>query len=125
VAVNVGLTLLYWKVGDRIRREVLGFERAGYGEQIVATLSQLVTEWGCGYSDESLHRMVQFAETFPDDEARPRSGTSSTVATVSRQSVSEYLTVVPAREVLERKLQESIETARLRFESRDVGEDSR
>jgi hypothetical protein len=112
-------------VGDRIRREVLGFERAGYGEQIVATLSQLVTEWGCGYSDESLHRMVQFAETFPDDEARPRSGTSSTVATVSRQSVSEYLTVVPAREVLERKLQESIETARLRFESRDVGEDSR
>jgi hypothetical protein len=39
VAVNVSLTLLYWRLGDRIRREVLGSERAGYGEQIVATLS--------------------------------------------------------------------------------------
>ena len=38
-AVNAGLTLLYWKVGERIRHEVLGSERAGYGEQIVATLS--------------------------------------------------------------------------------------
>jgi len=39
IAVNVGLTVLYWSFGDRIRREVLGSERAGYGEQIVATLS--------------------------------------------------------------------------------------
>lgn len=39
-AVNVGLTLLYWKVGNRIYREVLAHQRAGYGEQIVATLSQ-------------------------------------------------------------------------------------
>ena len=47
VAVNAGLTLLYWKVGDRIRREVVGPERARYGEQIVATLShQLVAEFG-------------------------------------------------------------------------------
>jgi predicted nuclease of restriction endonuclease-like (RecB) superfamily len=39
--------------------------------------------------------------------------------------VAEYLTVLPAREVLERKLQEAIETARLRFESREVEEGSR
>jgi len=39
IAVNIGLTVLYWRLGDRIRREVLGSERAGYGEQIVATLS--------------------------------------------------------------------------------------
>jgi len=39
-AVDIGLTLLYWRLGDRIRREVLGLERAAYGEQIVATLSQ-------------------------------------------------------------------------------------
>ncbi len=45
-AVNVGLTLLYWRMGDRIRREVLGSERANYGEQIVATLShELVAEF--------------------------------------------------------------------------------
>jgi hypothetical protein len=38
-AVNVGLTSLYWRIGNRILREVLGNERATYGEQIVATLT--------------------------------------------------------------------------------------
>ena len=66
VAVNIGLTLLYWRIGRRIHREVLGSERAAYGEQIVVTLSrQLVVEYGRGYSDKNLRRMVQFAEAFP------------------------------------------------------------
>ena len=30
--VNVGLTLLYWKIGNRIRRDILKENRAGYGE---------------------------------------------------------------------------------------------
>lgn len=34
VSVNRTLTLLYWKVGDRIRRKVLWNERAGYGQRI-------------------------------------------------------------------------------------------
>ena len=40
VAVNIGLTLLYWRIGRRIHREVLGGERAAYGEEIVVTLSR-------------------------------------------------------------------------------------
>src|ERR1700721_834507 len=40
VAVNMGLTLLYWRIGQRIHREVLGSERAAYGEQIVVTVSR-------------------------------------------------------------------------------------
>ena len=40
--VNAALVLLYWKVGERIRRDVLKQKRAGYGEQIVSTLSR---EW--------------------------------------------------------------------------------
>jgi hypothetical protein len=40
VAVNIGLTLLYWRIGRRIHHEVLGCERAAYGEQIVVTLSR-------------------------------------------------------------------------------------
>ena len=40
VTVNVTLTLLYWRIGQRIYTEVLGSERAAYGDQIVATLSQ-------------------------------------------------------------------------------------
>jgi hypothetical protein len=77
VAVNMGLTLLYWRVGQRIHREVLGSERAAYGEQIVVTVSrQLVADYGRGYSEKNLRRMVQFAELFPEEEI---------VATLSRQ----------------------------------------
>ena len=76
-AVNVGLTALYWRIGNRILREVLGNERATYGEQIVATLSrQLVADFGRGFADKNLRRMMQFAEAFPDEEI---------VATLSRQ----------------------------------------
>ena len=68
VAVNAGLTLLYWRVGQRIRVEVLGGERAGYGKEIVSTLSrQLVAEFGRSFSDKNLRRMVQFAEVFADE----------------------------------------------------------
>ena len=36
--VNTGMTLMYWHIGERINREVLGGERAAYGKQIVATI---------------------------------------------------------------------------------------
>jgi len=39
-AVNVGLTMLYWQIGKRISAEILKGERAKYGEEIIATLSQ-------------------------------------------------------------------------------------
>lgn len=42
-AVNVELTLLYWQVGLRINREILGEQRADYGEKIVAELSRQLT----------------------------------------------------------------------------------
>lgn len=37
--VNSTLTLMYWKIGQRINVDVLNGERAEYGKQIVATLS--------------------------------------------------------------------------------------
>ena len=77
VTVNAGLTMLYWKVGKRIYEEILKGKRAGYGERIVATLSQeLSREYGQGFNYSSLTRMVRFAEVFPDIEI---------VATLSRQ----------------------------------------
>ncbi|MBC8096093.1 MAG: hypothetical protein H7Y43_09795 [Akkermansiaceae bacterium] len=36
--VNVGLTMLYWLIGQRVRQDVLKQERAGYGEKIVVSL---------------------------------------------------------------------------------------
>jgi predicted nuclease of restriction endonuclease-like (RecB) superfamily len=68
-AVNAGLVTLYWHVGRRIREEILGQQRAAYGEQIVHALSrQLTAEYGRGFDRSSLFRMVQFAERFPDEE---------------------------------------------------------
>jgi hypothetical protein len=37
-AADAGLTMLYWDVGNRIRREVLKEKRAGYGQEIVSAL---------------------------------------------------------------------------------------
>ncbi len=68
-AANSTLTQLYWKVGERIGREVLRGQRAEYGEQIVSTLStQLALEYGEGFGLRSVRRMVQFAEAFPDED---------------------------------------------------------
>jgi predicted nuclease of restriction endonuclease-like (RecB) superfamily len=67
-AVNAALVGLYWHIGTRIRRDILQEKRAGYGEQIVDALStQLTAEYGRGFGRRSLFRMIQFAETFPDE----------------------------------------------------------
>jgi predicted nuclease of restriction endonuclease-like (RecB) superfamily len=49
-----------------IRKNVLGEERAEYGQQIISTLSkQLILDYGEGYSERNLAYMIRFAETFP------------------------------------------------------------
>jgi predicted nuclease of restriction endonuclease-like (RecB) superfamily len=66
-AVNAGLTTLYWHAGRRIRQDILKEKRAGYGEKIIAALSeQLSAEFGRGFSRRNLFNMVRFAEVCPD-----------------------------------------------------------
>jgi len=74
---------------------VLGGERAEYGEQIVVTVSrQLVAEYGRGYTDKNLRRMIQFAEAFPEEEI---------VATLSRQlSWSHFSALLPLTQPFQR-----------------------
>lgn len=68
VTVNAGLTMLYWQIGNRIRREILQCERAEYGAEIVAALSkQLEAEFGRSFSEKNLRRIVQFSKVFPDE----------------------------------------------------------
>jgi site-specific DNA-adenine methylase len=75
-AVNSALVLLYWEVGQRIRRDILREKRAEYGEEILPTLSaKLVADFGNGFSARNLARMIRFAEVFPTREI---------VATLSR-----------------------------------------
>jgi predicted nuclease of restriction endonuclease-like (RecB) superfamily len=95
VAVNMGLTVLYWRIGKRLSMEVLRNERAAYGEQIVATLSrELVAEFGRGYTEKSLRRMMQFAQSFPEEEI---------VATLWRQlSWSHFRELLPLNQPFQR-----------------------
>lgn len=66
-AANATLTMLHWQIGNRIRKDILREKRAEYGEQILSTLSkQLEAEFGRGFGQRNLFRMVRFAEVFPD-----------------------------------------------------------
>src|SRR5690554_254797 len=39
-SANASLTLMYWKIGERINNELLDGERAEYGKQIVVSLAR-------------------------------------------------------------------------------------
>jgi len=95
VGVNAELTFLYWSVGKRINEEILGNERAEYGEQIVYTLcKQLTSEFGKAWNEKQVRRMMRFASVFPDEQI---------VASLMRQlSWTHILLVVPIADTLKR-----------------------
>lgn len=67
--INTTLTATYWYIGKRINDEVLENKRAGYGKEIVKTLSvELTKEYGRGWSEKQLRHCLRFAETFADFE---------------------------------------------------------
>lgn len=88
--VNAELTLLYWRIGQRLASEVLAGERAQYGTQLMDRLGErLAGEFGRGFEAKNLRRMVQFAQTFSDGVI---------VATLSRQlSWSHVVTLLPLK----------------------------
>lgn len=97
VSVNAGMTLMYWQIGERINREILGGERAAYGQMIVEKLAnKLTSEYGGSqFSKRSLHRMMQFATAFPD----------MTIVTplVTQLSWSHFLQVISMDDELKRE----------------------
>ena len=69
VAVNATTTVLYWNIGERVNREVLGNKRAEYGKEVVKSLSRNLTEeYGKGWSEKQLRHCLRIAETFPNKE---------------------------------------------------------
>ena len=94
-AVDSGLVTLYWHIGRRVHQDILKEKRAEYGAEIVATLSrQLEAEFGRGFAEKNVRRMVQFAEAFPDERI---------VATLRRQlGWSHFKEIVPQQDELKR-----------------------
>ncbi|MGD0627527.1 MAG: PDDEXK nuclease domain-containing protein [Thermodesulfobacteriota bacterium] len=93
--INSALVLLYWKVGERIRKDILKEKRAEYGEEIVPTLSaQLVKDFGDGFSPPNLSRMVRLVEVFPD---------LNILSTLSKElSWSHFVEILPLKDDLQR-----------------------
>lgn len=93
--VNAALVVLYWKVGQRIRQDILQEKRAEYGQEIFSTLSgKLVAEFGRGFSQQNLFRMADFAEAFPDEQI---------VATLSQElGWSHFVELLPLKKHLQR-----------------------
>ncbi|MCP5162666.1 MAG: DUF1016 domain-containing protein [Hahellaceae bacterium] len=92
---NSVLTLTYWKIGKRIQTEVLNDQRADYGSQIVVSLArQLEQEYGSGFSEKNLRRMIQFADIFPDE--------SNVVSLIRQLSWTHFIALIPIKDPLAR-----------------------
>lgn len=69
LSVNSEMVILYWQIGERIRKDILGQERAEYGKKVIDKLSvKLIHEYGRGFSRPNLFHMVRFSEVFPDNQ---------------------------------------------------------
>ena len=93
--VNYDLSMMYWRIGVRVNNEVVNNSRAEYGKQIVASVArQLQDYYGeKGFDKKNLHRMMQFAQKFPDEKI---------VASMMRQlSWTHILQILPLKNKLE------------------------
>jgi predicted nuclease of restriction endonuclease-like (RecB) superfamily len=92
---NAALTMLYWHVGQRIRREVLKNGRAAYGQEILPMLSaKLASDYGQGFGVKNLARMIQFAEVFPDE--------AIVVSLIRQLTWTHFIALIPLKQPLER-----------------------
>lgn len=64
-SVNSELVLLYWKIGNRIKKEVLKDKRAEYGKRIIKSLvDNLTLKYGNSWSEKQIRHCLRCAETF-------------------------------------------------------------
>jgi predicted nuclease of restriction endonuclease-like (RecB) superfamily len=69
IYVNSEVCLTNWRVGKRIKEDILFNKRAEYGKQIVKNLSVRLTErYGKGWSEKTLRHCLRSAETFSENE---------------------------------------------------------
>ena len=88
--INYESVLMFWEVGHHIDSVLLGGERAGYGKQIVVTLSQqLQRKYGSSFEYSNVTRMIKFSARFPDIQI---------VVTLSQQlSWSHFIALLPLK----------------------------
>ena len=66
-AVNETLIKRNWLLGMRINMDILGAKRAEYGEQVVKTLSKVLTmRYGEGFTKTNLYNYIGFYQNWPE-----------------------------------------------------------
>ena len=69
ITANAEVTMLNWRVGVYIHQFVLQGNRAPYGKQIIANLSELmVLNFGSGWSQKQLMHCLRSAESFSEEQ---------------------------------------------------------
>lgn len=67
--VNEEACLMNWRVGKRIKEDVLFNKRAEYGKQVLINLAKRLTEqFGTGWGHKKLLHCLRAAETFTEEE---------------------------------------------------------
>lgn len=73
IKVNSEMTMLYWSIGKDIRENVLNNQKAEYGKFIIKELSRRLTnEYGRGYSERNIFKMLKFYDYFSNFEILPK-----------------------------------------------------
>jgi predicted nuclease of restriction endonuclease-like (RecB) superfamily len=93
--VNQTLVMTYWQIGKIIREKVIGEQRAQYGAEDLKRLAlRLTQQYGTGFSQSGLTRMVKFYGYLPD---------AAIVATLSQQlSWSHFVEIIKVEDALKR-----------------------
>ena len=69
VYVNSEVCMTNWRIGRRIKEDVLYNKRAEYGKQVIKNLSvQLTERYGKGWSEKTLRHCLRSAETFTESD---------------------------------------------------------
>ena len=98
VYVNSEVCMMNWRIGTRIKEDVLYNKRAEYGKQVLQNLAAQLTErYGKGWGYSTLQHCVRAAYTFTED---------------SPIKVAQYYTQLPDKRILAEKLQRAIAIAR-------------
>jgi len=134
--VNSVITLVYWKVGNKINTHILENQRAEYGKEVIPQLAtRLANAYGKSFQEKNLRRMMQFAEVFSDYQivaplARQLSWTHFTIIIpiknqderdyYAQQSIESKWSKRELRRQLERKSFQRKEIAKLHLSETDV-----
>ncbi|MDR0284629.1 MAG: DUF1016 N-terminal domain-containing protein [Propionibacteriaceae bacterium] len=114
-----------WRLGHLLHTETLQRGRAAYGKQILAGLSKrLMAQYGKGFDETTLNRMVKFAREYSESELAqlpPEVGWSHVrllLPLESRQARAFYTGEVSAKRLGVRELETAI--GRKAFERREI-----